>query len=150
MSVKSLIVDRQLIEMYKDIFPEIAKQSLNECDLKNAMNGIFKDQAQWFGIKINDQIVAFCTIGFYDQKVILYNVGVQSNYRRQGYGSQLICEIINQYPSKEIFLFVEKNNRPAINLYRKFNFEYIDMVFQSPPGQICLHKPLKSIHGCME
>jgi len=129
MSFSPIEFDKQLYDLYQSIFPEIPSDEVD---------GIFGGDAQWFGLKDNGSIVAFCTIGINNGIVFLYNVGVAPSHRRQRYGYCLIENIIKKYGHMDIILFVKKTNRPAINLYRKFNFEYTDGKFVPPSGEICL------------
>jgi ribosomal protein S18 acetylase RimI-like enzyme len=133
-SFTSIEFDQSLFDLYKNIFQEVVA---DWSEYNDSINGIFGNEAQWFGLKQNDQIIAFCTIGLINDVVFLYNVGVDPLYRRKGHGFSLIKNIINKFGNKDIYLFVKKNNRQAIQLYRKFNFEYIDNAYVPPDGQIC-------------
>src|SRR6185312_4360844 len=115
-------LDHDLLKLYLNIYPEMIKNGSPDY---NSINGIFGNQARWYGLKQNEKLLAFCTIGILDDKVFLYNVGVDPNSRGRGFGSILLDCIIKKYGDKDIFLFVKKENRIAIKLYRKFNFEYI-------------------------
>lgn len=149
MSSIPIQINEQLISIYKVIFPEIINDLTNICQITHKMNGIFGEKANWRGIQIEKKIVAFCTFGFFnDQILFVYNIGVDPNWRKLGYASQIMRDLINEYNTKDIYLFVNKNNRPAIFLYRKFHFEYIDDAFVPPKGEICLYRSsiVKLIH----
>ena len=83
-----LVNDDELGKIHKSIFPEI-----------NDRNGIFGQKALWYGIRLDtNELIAFCTIGIIDQnKIFLYNVGVCQNFRRKGYGKQMMDNIIKLY-----------------------------------------------------
>ncbi len=56
------------------------------------------------------------------------NVAVSPNYRRQGIGERLICELINNAKRLELSMLtleVRKSNVPAQNLYSKYNFKEV-------------------------
>lgn len=135
--IQKLDFNWDLVKAYIHVFP------LNECSnldtYKASMNGVFQDQAEWWGFK-NDQgqIIAFVTVGTTPDRSFVYNVGVAKAYRGQGYGIKMVQHIIQVYGHKNLFLFVAKDNRPALSLYRKFHFEYMEKAYQPPPGEVCL------------
>ena len=56
------------------------------------------------------------------------NVAVSPNYRRQGIGEKLICELINNAKKFELVMLtleVRKSNVPAQNLYSKYDFKEV-------------------------
>ncbi len=60
----------------------------------------------------------------------IYGVAISTKYRGQGYGNILINETINwcrEKKVKEIFLLVEKDNNPALNLYKKNEFKTLPL-----------------------
>ena len=143
MSFVKLDVNLQLVELFKLVFPEVIEnKSLDQKSTIELMNGIFGANSQWFGLKDQDNIIAFCTVGRTPNHAIIFNFGVLKQYRNKGYGFKLMEHIIDKFKSTNICLFVNKTNRIAIWLYRKFHFEYTDTAFQSPLGQICMIRPV--------
>jgi ribosomal protein S18 acetylase RimI-like enzyme len=134
MSFAPITLDQNVLELYATLFPELISSITPDYDL---INGCFGQQAIWYGLRQDDTVIAFCTIGVMDGDVFLYNVGVNPLYQGQGFGSLLINSIIEKYGHSDIYLFVKKNNRVAINLYRKFNFEYMDHAYVPPDGEFC-------------
>ena len=57
----------------------------------------------------------------------IVDVLVNEEYRKQKIASKLFDYVINKYKNvkEKIMLEVRVSNNPAINLYRKFNFEII-------------------------
>lgn len=52
---------------------------------------------------------------------------ISSNLRGKGFGSQALEQLIEKVRSMEllsIYLFVRRDNKAAINLYRKYGFEF--------------------------
>jgi ribosomal protein S18 acetylase RimI-like enzyme len=146
MQFRQIHITQYLIGLYFNIFPEniphqtidIQSDTYTNEKLK-VMNGVFKDNAKWYGIFDNSKLVAFCTLGTLpDGRTILYNVGVHPHHRRQGYATSLMHKIIELYSHSDIYLFVAKNNRSALGLYRKFHFEFVERAFQPPEGEVCL------------
>jgi ribosomal protein S18 acetylase RimI-like enzyme len=142
MFLERIQLDDDLLQLYLSIYPEMIKNSLPDYD---RIQGIFGDQAQWYGLRHEGLIVAFCTIGMLGDKVFLYNVGVCPVHRRQQFGTHLIRLIINLHQNCDLYLFVKKDNRIAIKLYRKFHFEYSDNEFLPPPGELCFVRKKNSI-----
>ena len=141
MSSIPIEINDSIISMYKTIFPEVIGDLKDRYQIIQKMNGIFGEQANWRGIKIENKIIAFCTFGFFNDHILfVYNIAVDQSYRKKGYASQIMQDLINEHNKKNIYLFVNKNNRPAILLYRKFLFEYVDDVFIPPQEEICLYR----------
>jgi len=151
--IQRISFDRPIIELYKALPKTLMGYDLNQLNDQSleayakVLNGLFGDRAQWWGIyadnglgiyETDDKLVAMATVGTTPQASFLYNIGVDPAYQRQGLGSSLISHLIKTYGHKNIYLFVAKVNRPAISLYRKFGFEYIDKAYVPPAGQICM------------
>lgn len=84
-----------------------------------------ESQIDW-EIIVNERIIG--TISFLDIDdfyEILY-IEVENPFRKKGYGETLLKELINtakDKDKKEIFLEVSESNKPALNLYKKYNFK---------------------------
>ena len=72
---------------------------------------------------IGQVVVGYGIIAIYNSinESHILNLAVAPNWQRIGLGSRLINYLIDLCGNK-IFLEVHKNNLPAINLYKKFNF----------------------------
>jgi GNAT superfamily N-acetyltransferase len=140
------------IEIYKGIFPEIAHTIIKDpaefATWRDALNGSYGSHAVWYGLFSCagepydwSHLLAFCTIGdpANTRFQMLYNFAVLPDYRRMGYATQFLEYVIKQFDAdRNIYLFVKKDNRGAIRLYRQFHFEFDDHSFLPPQGQICL------------
>jgi ribosomal protein S18 acetylase RimI-like enzyme len=131
MSFSKIIPDQAVLDLYKVVFPLVSEP-----------NGLFGDKAEWYGLKlpVNDEVVAFYTIGHRDHRVMLYNVCVAPQHRHQGYGQRLMKELIKMYGDREIFLFVNPDNRDAMLLYQRFKFREVKRVYVPPKGEICMKR----------
>lgn len=135
MSFSKIIPDQAVLDLYKVVFPLVSEP-----------NGLFGDQAEWYGLKlpVSDEVVAFYTIGHIDDlrssRVMLYNVCVAPQHRHQGYGQRLMKELLKMYGDREIFLFVNPDNRDAMTLYQRFKFREVQRVYVPPKGEICLKR----------
>ena len=53
---------------------------------------------------------------------------ISSNLRSKGFGSQALEQLIEKVRSMDllsVYLFVRRDNQAAINLYRKYGFEFV-------------------------
>lgn len=51
-----------------------------------------------------------------------YDVLVKEEYRRKGYGRQLLAKVLIENEPKDMMLLVDYDNKPAINLYESMGF----------------------------
>jgi len=70
---------------------------------------------------IDDTIVGMCTVEYMDSTT-LNSVWIHEDYRGKGY-SKIIMDDINAKDTP-MCLMVRKDNDVAINLYKKYNFEF--------------------------
>ncbi len=75
-----------------------------------------------------------CAVGlicgfFAADEAEIASIAVDSNYRRQGIGDQLITEFLEQLPeyTSSIFLEVRESNISALSLYKKHGFSSVGM-----------------------
>ena len=88
---------------------------------------------------INDNIVAFANGYIYDKEEMykekvayLHNISVSKDYKRNGIGTKLIDEFTNIMKEKGcsyIKLNAFRNNIPAVEFYKKKNFEEYSMFY---------------------
>lgn len=78
-----------------------------------------------FGLLLGDELVAVCLATLVLDEVNILNFVTHQEYRRQGYASYLLQEIISLAKQRKIesfFLEVRESNIPAIHLYESFGF----------------------------
>jgi ribosomal protein S18 acetylase RimI-like enzyme len=89
--------------------------------LKNITNEIY-----FVSLLLNDKVIA-CGFGVLEDDYIgLFDIIVDINYRKYGYGEQLIKNIIKIAKNKGVkkaYLQVILENVPAFNLYKKIGFK---------------------------
>ena len=76
----------------------------------------------------NNEIVGFAGIKVIIDSADIMNIVTKKSYRKNGIGSILLENLITYSRSsgvKDLFLEVNENNIPAINLYSKYNFSNI-------------------------
>lgn len=75
--------------------------------------------------EINGFIILYKNIDYYELETIV----IKNEFRNQGIGTNLLNYFIKNYCKKEdiIFLEVSVENKTAIKLYKKFDFEIINI-----------------------
>lgn len=133
MSVRSFLPDNvsDFDQLYRVVFPNISNR-----------NGVFGSDTMWYGLYEDQYLIAFASVGIHShEQVFLFNIGVRPEYRKQGYGGQLMAKlvkILQMYGHKRVILFVAKNNKWAIRLYHKCGFTLAKRAFVPPLGEVCM------------
>lgn len=116
----------------KDTFPDLSQRvNINEYFKKISTNG------NTYVINENNQTCAIACIyinDFTSKTSYITLIGVHKDCRRHGYAQILLDYCISESKNSGmnfIKLEVNKNNYPAIKLYRKNNFEVVDDTSQS-------------------
>ena len=76
----------------------------------------------------NKNIVAYAGASISYEQGELLSICVDSSYRKQGLATKILKElffILKHTGVLKIFLEVNKNNTPAINLYKKLDFQFL-------------------------
>lgn len=76
------------------------------------------------------EIIAYGGIKIALDTAEVYNIVVDENYRRTGYGAKVLEKLMEhavERGAREIFLEVNENNEPAINLYASRGFKISHM-----------------------
>lgn len=124
-----------------EIFPmtladlEIIKDELTEKFDKFWTYGILESEianinSRYIVAKCNEEIVGFAGLILIVDEVNIMNVVVKKEKRMHGIGNLLVKNLIKiskDLKAKSITLEVNINNKPAINLYKKFKFEEIGL-----------------------
>ena len=72
-------------------------------------------------IIINNQKVGCLLLEKYKDGILLNELYLDKNYRRKGIGTNILNNILNNYP--KVYLWVYKENKHALNLYKKLGFK---------------------------
>ena len=83
-----------------------------------------KDINNYKLIVINNEIIGCLLIKKFKDGYLLDEIFIEEKYRNKKIGSSIIKDLEQKY--NIIYLWVYKNNRVAINLYKKYNFNVID------------------------
>ncbi|MCF2143907.1 MAG: GNAT family N-acetyltransferase [Candidatus Heimdallarchaeota archaeon] len=76
--------------------------------------------------KETKNFIGYYRIAIYGREGHIQTIGVHPDYRRKGVGSHLLERSIYQLEKSgctSYFLYVQTNNTPAINLYKKYGFQ---------------------------
>lgn len=102
---------------YANILNEKEKKKIVRY-VDNSISKLLKE----YKIIMKDNIVIGCVLKtLFRDGILLDEIYLEESYRNKGIGSDNIKKLVDNHPI--IYLWVYKNNKKAINLYRKFNFE---------------------------
>ncbi len=82
----------------------------------------------WYGVRRNGSLIAQGGTHFIISRVAeLGNIVTAREYRRQGYGSQVVAALVQAHHAqgKAVFLQVLRDNAPAIACYARLGFERV-------------------------
>jgi len=66
-------------------------------------------------------------VKLYNNSFIMRNVFVDPEYRNKGIGTQMVQDMLNHLKpkGKDIFLYVDPLNTPAVSVYKKLGFKLV-------------------------
>jgi ribosomal-protein-alanine N-acetyltransferase len=92
---------------------------------ENVQNTLENIHSFSFGLFLSDKLVSFCLATLVLDEVNILSVVTHKEYRRQGYASCLLQEVIDLAKQQKIdsfFLEVRESNLAAVRLYEAFGF----------------------------
>lgn len=104
----------------------------NKLEIENLFNDVFNTKLETtiyskiIAYKIENKIVGFCIYDAIYERYEIEYIAVANSYRKQNIASILLEYIINEAKQNNILnisLEVSKENIPAINLYKKYDFK---------------------------
>lgn len=101
--------------------------------LNNNYSNLYNEESLNTGVNktflyvINNQLVGFIHIQDLIDEIDIINIIINENFRRKGYASKLLDYVISISNNKKLILEVSSLNIPAINLYKKYGFEQINV-----------------------
>ena len=72
-------------------------------------------------IIINNKKIGCLLLKKYEDGILLDELYLDKNYRRKGIGTSILNNILNN--NSKVYLWVYKENTPALNLYKKLGFK---------------------------
>lgn len=107
-------------------------QCLNEYDdfwnEKILKDEFYNENSEYFVVCENEIICGFAGLWFNIDEAHIMNIAVKKDFRKKGIGSELLKFLIEEAKNKEkicITLEVRDDNIPAIELYKKFDFDIL-------------------------
>ena len=123
-----MIIEKMTIEhleKIKDILQEEYDDFWNYNILKKELDN---ENSQYLVVIENEDILGFAGIQFILDEADITNIVIKKSERNKGIGTELlnkIVEIAKKNGAKSLTLEVNENNKYAIKLYEKFDFEEI-------------------------
>lgn len=124
-------MQRKILKMQEQHL-EILAQDLNEYDdfwnEKILKDEFYNENSEYFVICEDEIVCGFAGLWFNIDEAHIMNIAVRKDFRKNGIGSELLSFLIDEAKSKEkmcITLEVRDDNIPAIELYKKFNFDIL-------------------------
>ena len=120
----------------------LSKTNLEDCiELDRITHKSLWSDSQWeyelstssricIGIKLKSKIVALVCACIATNELEITFLAVHPTYQRQGLANTLLCTLLSQAKSKSLkraILEVKSTNYAALNLYKKFYFEKINI-----------------------
>lgn len=124
-------MQRKILKMQEQHL-EILAQDLNEYDdfwnEKILKDEFYNENSEYFVICEDEIVCGFAGLWFNIDEAHIMNIAVRKDFRKNGIGSELLNFLIDEAKSKKkmcITLEVRDDNIPAIELYKKFNFDIL-------------------------
>ena len=120
--IKPELKDREkIIKISMEIFEDSYEDARNRVD--DCLDTRLREQ---YLAVLNDKIIGLCSINLEEDEVSIFGLGIIPEYRRQGYGKELLRLIVDSLLQREktkITLMVDRENTPAIELYAQLGFQ---------------------------
>ena len=124
-------MQRKILRMQEQHLKELA-QCLNEYDdfwnEKILKDEFYNENSEYFVVCENEIICGFAGLWFNIDEAHIMNIAVKKDFRKKGIGSELLKFLIDEAKNKEkicITLEVRDDNIPAIEIYKKFDFDIL-------------------------
>ena len=117
----------RLIKYKKETIYEFAN-NLSEEEINRINNYIITNVPElldnYFNIVINNKVIGCVLITNKDDGKLLDEIYIEEKFRNKGIGTSIIKDIIRK--NSIVYLWVYKENKQAISLYKKLGFKVID------------------------
>ena len=123
-------ITRMTLNDIDNITPDFNKEFDKFWNINNLKNDFANPNSTYFVAKLDTEIVGFAGILKICDEANIMNIVTKVNKRRLGIGAKLLQSLIasaKEQNCKSIILEVNENNKPAINLYKKYNFNRIGL-----------------------
>ncbi len=88
------------------------------------INNVKENIDNYYNIIINDNIAGCLLLSKKDDGMLLDEIFLEEQYRNKGIGTDILKNTVNEY--NIVYLWVYKENKRAISLYKRLGFNIID------------------------
>ena len=116
------------IDMYDDVYKlwNESGLSLGDSDTKEQVERVRRMNPDLFLVGIEDEKIIAVVVGAFDgRRGYVHHLAVDDNYRRKGYGREIMEELHKLFLEKNIIkvhLFIEVENQGVIEFYKKIGW----------------------------
>ena len=111
---------KDIIYMYSKDLAEDERNKIDEYVI-TSVNEMFKD---YYNIIIDDKIIGSILLKDMPQGKLLYEIYLEKDFRNTGIGTDIIRKMLKK--NRNIYLWVYKENKKAISLYKRLGFIIVD------------------------
>lgn len=102
---------------------ELSKDEI--INIKNYVNKTIPLQINNYKIiMINNRMAGCILVELKDNRILLDEIYIENDYRNKGIGTDIIRNVL--LDNREVYLWVWKLNRKAVNLYKKLGFYILE------------------------
>ena len=119
-------IDRLIFYKKKNIYEYANDLSKDEIDRINnyVNNNVLKLIGNYCNIIVDDKVIGCLLITDHDDGKLLDEIYLEEEYRNKGIGTDIIKKVI--YDNDIVYLWVYKENKRAVALYKKLGFNVIE------------------------
>lgn len=111
---------KDIIYMYSKDLVEDERNKIDEYVITSA-NEMFED---YYNIIIDDKIIGSILLKDMPQGKLIDEIYIEKEFRNNGIGTDIIREMLEK--NRNIYLWVYKENKKAISLYKRLGFIIVD------------------------
>lgn len=111
---------KDIIYMYSKDLVEDERNKMDEYVITSA-NEMFED---YYNIIIDDKIIGSILLKDMPQGKLIDEIYIEKEFRNNGIGTDIIREMLEK--NRNIYLWVYKENKKAISLYKRLGFIIVD------------------------
>ena len=111
---------KDIIYMYSKDLAEDERNKIDEYVI-TSVNEMFKD---YYNIIIDDKIIGSILLKDMPQGKLLDEIYLEKEFRNTGIGTDIIRKMLKK--NRNIYLWVYKENKKAISLYKRLGFIIVD------------------------
>jgi ribosomal protein S18 acetylase RimI-like enzyme len=124
---KNIMVSKKIRSVFQASYSIEAKllRAIDFPPLKRSLSEFLSSSTDFYGFWIDKQIVAVIETKNHQYSTHIQSLVVDPKYFRQGLARKLITFVFDSFDSKIFTVETGVDNKPAIELYRKFEFKEV-------------------------